>query len=132
MAPLNSASAKLPKMAAHRAVRVLIKCESWERRKDRESEEAGKRFEKENGERLCAPLWAQLKLDPLAKIFGGGEWGHDVAAFILEVQNGLPSGKLGRKADGNQTETASVKTDQTESDPIKANQTDFLNDHTLS
>lgn len=110
----------------HRAVRVLIKRESWTRQTEREDEENEARLEKERDKRLCAPLWAHLQLNPLAEIFGGGEWGYDVAAFILEVQNNLPPGNLGRKAGDDQTGSTPAKTDQTESDPIKPDQADFL------
>ena len=59
-------------------------------------------------------IWAQLHLCSLAQVFGGGEAGKEVAAFILEVQRDLPFGTLTGKAQSNP-----IKPSQTESNQIK-------------
>jgi hypothetical protein len=68
------------------------------REMDREEEEALKRQEKEGRERLLGSILARQRLDPLAQVCGGGESGHDLAATILEIQQGLDLGALGRKS----------------------------------
>jgi len=98
----------------HRAVRTVIKRERWERECADEDEADEQRREKEHRERMCAPFWARFQLKSTAELFGGGEVGEQVAAFILEMQHGLPPGSLGSR---------SHKPAQTESDRIKPNQT---------
>jgi len=73
-----------------------------------------RQLEKEHKERMCAPFWVKLRLQSLAELFGGGEVGVQVAAFILEMQNGLPPGQLGSHRH---------KPGPTESDSIKPNPT---------
>jgi hypothetical protein len=79
----------------HRAVGARIKRERWIRQVEREDEKADKRLAKDHKTKLCAPFWAEFKLRRMAKVFGGGEAGLDIAAFIIEVQNGLPPGYFG-------------------------------------
>ncbi|MEO6034512.1 MAG: hypothetical protein ABIQ35_04580 [Verrucomicrobiota bacterium] len=108
----------------HRAIRMLIKREGWERHKDQEEEEEDKRVEQKRREQMCAPLWAQLKMGPLAEMFGGGEWVKDVAAFILKVQNDLRMGQLGVKVptvNGSPAKLNPIRLNQTKSNWIKPN-----------
>jgi hypothetical protein len=107
----------------HRAVRMFIKRQNWIRRTEREDEEAEKRSEKEERKRLCAPFWAQIRLNTMAELFGGGESGRLIAATILEIENGLPLGTLGGKPVGNPTKSSSAKPNPTESKPIQPNPT---------
>ncbi|HEY2953361.1 MAG TPA: hypothetical protein VGK40_12300, partial [Verrucomicrobiae bacterium] len=65
-----------------------------------------------------APIWAKTKLGCLAELFGGGESGLEVAAFVLEVQGDLPLGSLTGK---NRSQT--VQPNQTQSKPIQPDQT---------
>jgi hypothetical protein len=106
----------------HRAVRTLIKRESWKRQTERVDEERLQRLEKEHRQKLCAPFWARLQLGSLAELFGGGELGREIAAFILECQHGLPPGKLDGTRCGNTKSPPAVPT-PTESNPIQPNQT---------
>jgi len=64
-----------------------------------------------------------LKPGSLAEWLGSGELGREIAAFILECQDGLRRGTLGGKAaakpqsplaNRNPTEPNPIKTDQTE------------------
>lgn len=91
----------------HRALRTLIRRQQWTRQVEREDTESEKQIDKEHRERLCAPLWAQLQLNSYAELFGGGERGKDIAAFILEMSNNLPAGKLGRNG-GEEREDSKV------------------------
>ena len=92
--------------------------------RERREEELDRRLEEERTRELnreknkiLAPIWAQQQLCSLAEVFGGGEAGREVAAFILEVNRDLPLGTLTGKA-----KSDPVKPGQTESDPIKPNQ----------
>jgi len=116
----------------HRAVRTSIKRQNWIRKTDREDEEAEKRSEKERRENLCAPIWAHFKLGSMAELFGGGESGRNIAAFILEVQNNLPPGTLCGKPGGIPSDPSPAKPNPTESDLIRPNPTNFANGHTPS
>lgn len=87
-------------------------------------EEEFKRRVQEGRDYVCAPIWAQLQSGTLAKTFGGGESGEQVAAFLLEIQRGLPPGSLSRKARASQAGSNQVNPDQTESNQIKPNQID--------
>jgi len=117
---------------ASRAVRTRIKRERWNRQVQGEDEEADKRFEKENRERHIAPFLARLELGPMAELFGGGEAGRNIAAFVLEMQNDLPVGRLGRlgrKSGADQSKPAPVRPNPTESDLIQPNPTNLSNGH---
>ena len=77
---------------------------------------------KEQNQCHCAPLWAQAQLDPLAEFFGGGEFGPDIAACVLELRKGLPLGTLGRKPLADRYKPRSPSPNQTKSNQIKPNQ----------
>ncbi len=111
----------------HRAVRTQIKRERWDRQVESEERESDKKAEKEHRERMTAPFWAKLRLGSMAELFGGGDIGHDIAAFILEMQNGLEFESLGRKRPDTwqSPETKSGTSNQTESNQIRPNQTNF-------
>jgi hypothetical protein len=66
-------------------------------------------------ERHCAPLLAQPQVAAMAELFGGGEMGEDIAAYILELQKGLPQGALGRKPITAYCHPPSPSPDQTKS-----------------
>jgi hypothetical protein len=110
----------------------LIKRYRWNRQVEREDEEADKQFDKEDRERHCAPFMARLRLAALAGCFGGGDAGWNIAAYILEIQNNLPMGRLGRKGREDQAKTPPVSPNPTQSDPIQPDQTNFSNGHVAS
>jgi len=110
----------------HRAVRTLIKRDRWNRQTEREDEENEMRLEEEHRKKLCAPFWARLQLDSMAELFGGGELGQEIAAFILECQNGLPPGRLSGKAVV-KSGPPLANHNPTESNQIKPNQTNDKN-----
>jgi hypothetical protein len=107
----------------HRAVRTLIKRQNWIRKTERQDEEAARLAEQELIERHCAPLLAQAELRSMAGLFGGGDLGLDIAAHILELRKGLPPGTLGRKPIPGLAKPPSPTPDQSESNPIKPDQT---------
>ena len=102
----------------HRAARLHRDQRRWQREDELRDEKAEREHDHEEKNKILAPIWAQVQLGTLAKVFGGGETGRKVAAFVLEVQRDLPPGSLTGK---NQPDA--VKPGQTESDPIKPNQT---------
>ena len=65
-------------------------------------------------DKACAPLWAMLTLGPLARAFGGGEVGHQTAAYILEVQRDLEPGTLSGNPPPKPGGSDQVKPGQTE------------------
>jgi hypothetical protein len=116
----------------HRAVRTSIKRDRWNRQVECEIEEAGERSDKEYRKRLCAPFLARLELGPLAEWFGGSDAAWNIAAYILEIQNKLPFGRLGRKGRDDQVKPSPVSPNPTQSDLIRPDQTNFSNGHTPS
>ena len=106
----------------HRGVRTAIKRSHWERDVEREDEEKEKRQKKEFRQWLCAPFWARLKLRGMAEVFGGGETGAEIAAFIAETNYDLPPGSLGQKSTA-PSEASPVQSNPTESNPIQPNPT---------
>jgi hypothetical protein len=107
----------------HRAVRTLIKRQNWIRKTEREEQEEHKREKSELIEQHCAPLLAQPEIAAMAGLFGGGELGMDIAAYILELRKGLPQGSLGRNPLPGMPKPPAPSPNKTESDPIKPNQT---------
>src|SRR5262249_26937500 len=81
----------------HRAVRTAIKRARWERQVEREDAEYDKQFDEETRKKRCAPFQALLELPAMAKLFGDGDAGRDLAAFLLEQKYDLPLGRLGQK-----------------------------------
>ncbi len=119
----------------HRAAQARIEQERWEVESERHWEEETKRKMKEMGEKACAPFWAHLQVASLAELFGGGETGREIAAFLLEIRNDLPLGSLTGKVQQNAVkptecdprgndgtsagESESIRLDQTQSNPIQ-------------
>ena len=103
----------------HRAVRTLIKRQDWIRKTGREDEAADELAEKRHIERHCAPLLAQTELCSMAELFGGGDLGLDIAACVLELRKGLPSGALGRNPLPGLAKPYSPTSSQSESSLIK-------------
>ena len=109
----------------HRAVQTLIQRQNWIRETDRQDEEDLKRAEKDLIDRHLAPLLGQAQLRAMAELFGGGERGLDIAAYVLELQKGLPPGSFGRNPLPGQAKPPSPTPSQTKSNRIKPNQTNF-------
>jgi hypothetical protein len=59
---------------------------------------------------------ALVKLEPMAKSFGGGEFGRALAARILEIQNDFTAGTLASNPG-----TASSKPSSTAANPTPSN-----------
>ena len=98
---------------------LLMEREKRNRESAQRIEAMHKREWEEEKDKILAPLWAKAKLGRLGELFGGGENGRKVAAFVLEVKHDLPLdslvGGFGQRP---------VKPDQTKSNPIKPNQTE--------
>jgi hypothetical protein len=54
-------------------------------------EEKEKNEQEEVKQKLVAPLYNMLKVDPLAELFGGGTIGRKIAKYILAVRNDRPA-----------------------------------------
>ena len=125
----------------HRAGKLRIDQERWERESERLEQEEHKREMNERKDKLCAPYMAATQLGSMAQLFGGDEMGRKIAARVLEIKNELPPGTLtgkGKSATGvKRRQTGSnhrkgsaaldespeaVKPSQTQSNPVKPEQ----------
>jgi hypothetical protein len=112
----------------HRATRLKWDQRRWRRENEILDEKAEREeFEKQKN-KILEPIWAKMKLGPMAEAFGGGEAGRKIASFILEAQGDLPMGTLtgnqqSDPASPNPTESDSIKPDQTGSNQIQPNPT---------
>jgi hypothetical protein len=96
----------------HQAMRADRENERWEMQGAQLFDAQRESDLKKHREMIAAPFWARLKLDSLAKAFGGGEKGQRAAAFLLENQFGLEEGALSPKSSPVQPGPKSVKPDQ--------------------
>ncbi len=103
----------------HRGVRTAIERYRWEQEVDRDNTEMEKRQKKQLGDALYGPKWAQLQLLGLAKVCGD-EASIEIAALMLEAQYNLLPGSLVREFAA-ASESSSVQSNPTESDPIRPN-----------
>ena len=118
----------------HRAARLQRDQLLWQREEenlDKWAEGAELRKLKHD---ILEPIWAQVEVNDLANVFGGGEAGRKIAELIVEVQHEMPRGSLSRKqppksAKPNPTESDPIQPNPTESNQIKPNQTNSPNGH---
>ena len=66
--------------------------------------------------KVLAPIWAKLRSNNLAGLFGGGESGEKIAEFITAVQNDLPLPKIDLPS---RTDAQDKNPGQTQSNPVK-------------
>jgi hypothetical protein len=74
----------------HRAVRTMIKRERWNRETECAEEEAEKRMKQEGKERIRSRVFSALQKQPLAELFGGGEYGEVMAEMLHRIEFDLP------------------------------------------
>ena len=106
----------------HRGVRTTIKRFRWEREVEQDDSASLKRYYEGLRKQACAPIFARMQLESMAGMFGGGETGKKVAAFILEVQHELPPGTLG-SGTFEPSESSPVHSNPAESNLIQPNPT---------
>jgi len=85
----------------HQCVRTILAQEKWDleqaeraEQRDRQFSEDFKKSEEEREKRLNAPLLARYDVPGLAKLYGGGKRGWELAAQKIELARGLPLGIL--------------------------------------
>jgi hypothetical protein len=71
----------------HRAIRESFEMQGL-------TGEKVKRDHEEEKRKLLAPIWSTLRVDAMARMFGGGAAGRKIAKFILAVQNDRPTEDL--------------------------------------
>ena len=107
----------------HQAARLRMDQADWNHEQARIAEEKYQADLREEKRELCAPVLAQLEVAAWAPLFGGGEAGHKIGAFLVEVQKDLPPGSLTSASKTAPVPSSPVQPNQSESNPIKPNQT---------
>ena len=71
--------------------------------------------------KALAPIWAMLRRNNLAGVFGGGEAGAKIADLINAVQNDLPLPELDlpSQKDAQEKDAQEIHPGQTQSNPVK-------------
>jgi hypothetical protein len=65
----------------------------------------------------------------MAGVFGGGEYGKHMAEMLHRIEFDLPLDDLVASKSSGKTHANGIKPDQTESNPIQSNPTNFNDDH---
>jgi hypothetical protein len=108
----------------HRAARLQRDQLLWKRKEDELKKwEEGAEMRKLKDD-LLAPIVAQMEVNDLAHVFGGGEAGRKIAEYFVEVRRELPAGSLSGKKP-----TIPIKPNPSESDLIQPDPTNFSNGH---
>jgi len=69
-------------------------------------------------DKTLAPLHAASMLPTVAEMYGGGERGRKIAAWVLEVEHELRPGTLNRQPPAPAAAPARVQPSKTESNPV--------------
>ncbi len=107
----------------HRAARLRRDQQVWQHEDERLQRKEHERRMRKLKDRATAPLCAAIMVPACAELFGGGEAGREAASWMLELVNDLPPGTLSRKPPADAAKPVPVQPDQTQSNPIKLNQT---------
>jgi hypothetical protein len=73
--------------AEHRAVKIEMDQEKWQRERDRLEKEDIENKYAEAKRRAMAPLMDKMRRGTLTEAFGGGKTGEQIADLIIELQN---------------------------------------------
>jgi hypothetical protein len=87
----------------HQSIRVQIEGRRWDHEHRRLEEEEHEREMQKEKSKATAPFEALLRKDTLAKLYGGGEHGKQIADYLAAVEYGLPVPELPEP--GNPTES---------------------------
>jgi hypothetical protein len=109
----------------HRAMRMMIKRERWNREVEREEDEEHQRVQKANKDRLIDMVFAPLRNQTMAEAFGGGEYGEKRAELLHRIKFDLPLDDLLDMAPVGKSGSAPTKPIPTESELIQPNPTSF-------
>jgi hypothetical protein len=96
---------------------------SWNREAERLDEQAHEREIKALKQRANAPIRAALETGSLAKIFADGEKGRLIAAMMSDLNHAFDPGMLTSRKPSPPQSPAPLQTNQSESNPIKPDQT---------
>lgn len=121
---LNLIRKLLPDLAELRkedrkAVSAMIERELWEQEERQRDLRASKEHLEDLKRQATAPIWARQQLPTYAEGLGGGDFGWKAAAFLMEIEYGLPSGSLPKRPGNSDETTGADDTHQTESNQIK-------------
>jgi hypothetical protein len=109
----------------HQAGRLGLELERWEIERNRLFEEDTDRLKKKEKDKVRSPIAFLFHRDAIAKAFGGGTFGDEIAAMLFEVEYDLPMGTFSRKAPDSKNGAEPDKTQKPnapESTPINPNQ----------
>ena len=110
----------------HRALRMVISRDRWNREVEREADEEHQRVQKANKSRLIDMVFAPMHNQTMAEAFGGGKHGEKMAELLHRIKFDLPLNDLLEKPSSGKTHPAG---EPKESDPIQPNPTNFSNGH---
>ena len=111
----------------HRALRIVIKRDRWNREVAREQDEEHQRVKKANKDRLIDMVFAPMHNQTMSEAFGGGEYGKKQAELLHRIKFDLPMEDLLKKTSPEKPCPAPDKPIPTESELIQPNPTNFSN-----
>jgi hypothetical protein len=112
----------------HRAMRIVIKRDRWNREVEREEDAEHQRVQRANKDRLIDMVFAPMQNQTMAEAFGGGEHGKKQAELLHRIKFDLPlEDLLGMKTPG-KSAPVPTKPNPIESELIQPNPTNFSNE----
>jgi hypothetical protein len=105
----------------HRAVRTTIKRARWYREIEQEEEEYLERQKKENKERLRDLCLSGIKNKAMVAVFGGGEYGKEMADLLHRIEFDLPFPDTVESASAKKDHKYAVENEPAQSNRIQPN-----------
>jgi DNA primase len=106
----------------HRAVRMTIKRERWNREVEQEEDEEHQRVQRANKDRLIDLVFAPMRNQTMAEAFGGGEYGERMAEMLHRIKFDMPLDDLLKTPSPKKTDSAAPKESELiQPNPIKNN-----------
>jgi hypothetical protein len=113
--------------------RIQLQREQWEREVERQHKEDLEHMKQKNKERMTGMFFSKMHQSSMAKAFGGGELGEEVADLLHRIKFDLPlEGLIDDTKLSGTTPPAPVKPDKAELSSIKPNKANSKDDHTAS
>ena len=107
----------------HRAMRIVIKRDRWNREVAREEDEEHQREQQANKSQMREMVFAPMHNQIVAEGFGGGEYGKKMAEMLHRIRFDLPLDDLLGMTPPGKSGPAPVKPNPTESGQIQPNTT---------
>ena len=114
----------------HRAMRIVIKRDRWNREVEREQDEELECEKQANKDRLIDLCFAPLHNQNMAGMFGGGDYGERMAEMLHCIKFDLPLDELLKKTSRGKPCPAPLGENSAKSELIQPNPTKFPNGHT--